>query len=182
MIPYSPATAYWGHVYDAMQKSLGHPSVLEIKERAFNNKRFEFSSVDPSLVFSKINYLDPSEKASGAVPTNKLKLASNAYYREITYRIKNPINTNTFPDILKLADVTPIFKKGENSIIENFHPISLLSSFPKIYGRVLSQQILPFMIPKFSNLICAFRECYSHQHALIRFVEQCRTSLDNRGI
>ena len=153
-------------VCDAVQKYASHPSVLKIKERGFNNKRFEFSSVDPTLVFSEINKLDPSKKASGAVSTDKLKLASNACYKEITYHINNAINTSTFPDILKLADVTP----------------SLLSSLSKINERMLSQQILPFMIPKFSNLLCAFRECHSTQHALIRLVEQCRKSLDNRGI
>ena len=99
-----------------MQKYASHPSVLKNKERAFNNKRFEFSSVDPTLIFSEINKLDPSKKESGAVTTDKLKLASNACYEETTYHVNNAINTNTFPDILKLADVTPIFKKGDNSL------------------------------------------------------------------
>ena len=53
--------------------------------------------------------LDPSKRARGAAPTNKLKLASNACCKEIIYHTNNAVNTNTFPDILKLADVTPIF-------------------------------------------------------------------------
>ena len=116
-----------------------------------NNKLFKFSSVDPTLVFSEINKMDPYKKTSGAVPTDKLKLASNACYRDITFHIDNAIRTNTFPDFLKLADVTPIFKKGDNSNKKNFRPISVLSSLSKIYERVLSQQLLPFMVPKFSS-------------------------------
>ena len=38
------------------------------------------------------------------------------------------------------------------------------------------------MIPKFSNVLCAFRECHSAQRDLIRLVEQSRKSLNNRGI
>ena len=102
-------------VCDAIQKYASHHSILKIKGRAIKNERFEFSSVEPTLVFSEINKMDPSKKTSGGVPTDKLKLASNACYREITYHIDNAISTNTFPDILKLADVPPIFKKGENS-------------------------------------------------------------------
>ena len=83
---------------------------------------------------------------------------------------------------LKLADVTPIFKKDDNSIKENFRPISVLSSISKIYQRVLLHQILPFMVPKFSNLFCAFHENYTPQYALMRLVEQCRKSIDNRRI
>ena len=56
------------------------------------------------------------------------------------------------------------------------------STLSKIYERVLSQQILPLMVPNFSNLLCAFREWHNTQYALIRLAEQCRKSLDNRGI
>ena len=87
-----------------------------------------------------------------------------------------------FARLFIITEVTSIFKKGGYSFKENFRPISVLSSLSKIYERVLSQQVLPFMIPKFSNLLCAFRECHSTQHALIRLVEQCRKCPDNRGI
>ena len=133
---------------------------------AQNNERFEFSSVDPTLVFSEISKMDSSKKTSGAIPTDKLKLASSACYKEITDHINNAISANMFPDILKLADVSPIFKMGETFIRGNFRPISVLSSLTKLYERVLSQQIVPFLLP----------------HALLRLVEQCRKSLDKKGI
>ena len=37
------------------------------------------------------------------------------------------------------------------------------------------------MVPNFSNLLCAFRENHSSQHALLRLVEQCRKTLDKKG-
>ena len=169
-------------VLDAIQKYASHPSILKIKAMTKNNGRFEFSSVDPTLIFSEISKMDSSKKTSGAIPTDKLKLASSACYREITYHINNAISTNMFPNILKLADVSPIFKKGETFIRGNFRPISVLSSLSKLYERVLSQQIVPFMVPNFSNLLCAFRENHSSQHALLRLVKQCRKSLDKKGI
>ena len=87
-----------------------------------------------------------------------------------------------FSDILKLADVSPISKMGETFIRGNVRPISVLSSLSKLYERVLSQQIVPFMVPKFSNLLCAFRENHSSQHALLRLLEEWRKSLDKKGI
>ena len=38
------------------------------------------------------------------------------------------------------------------------------------------------MFHKFSNLLCAFRESHSSQHALMRLVEQCQNFLGNEGI
>ena len=114
-----------------------------------NNGRFEFSSVDPTLVFSEISKMDSSKKKSGSIPTDKLKRASSACYKEITYHINNAISAKMFPDILKLADVSPIFKMGETFIRGNFRSISVLSSLSKLYETVSSQQIVPFMIPTY---------------------------------
>ncbi len=96
--------------------------------------------------------------------------------------MNNAISNNTFPEILKLADVSPIFKMGESSSKGNYRPISVLSSLFKLYERVQSQQIVPFMTPKFFNLLCAFRENHSSQRALLRLVEQCPKILDKKGI
>ena len=75
--------------------------------------------------------------------------------------VNNAISAKMFPDILKLADVSPIFKMSETCIRGASRPISVLSSLSRLYERVLSQQIVPFMVPNFSNLLCAFRENHS---------------------
>ncbi len=89
---------------------------------------------------------------------------------------------NAFPDILKLADVSPIFKNGETTSYANYRPISVLSSVSKIYERLLSKQILPHISQYLSDLLCGFREKYTTQDALIRLIERCRKCLDKGGI
>ena len=37
------------------------------------------------------------------------------------------------------------------------------------------------MVSNFLNLLCAFRENHSSQHALLRLVEQCQKILDKKG-
>ena len=76
-------------------------------------EQFSFSHVDLSMVFSEIQKMNATKKTSGAVPTDKLKLVSNICYKEIAYHINNAIDMNAFPDILKLADVSPISKKAK---------------------------------------------------------------------
>jgi Notch-like protein len=44
-----------------------------------------------------------------------------------------------FPDRLKYAVVKPIFKKGDRSNITNYRPISMLSSFSKVFEKKYAQ-------------------------------------------
>ena len=41
--------------------------------------------------------------------------------------------TGIFPDKLKIAEVVPLFKKGDASVIDNYRPIFLLPSISKLF-------------------------------------------------
>ena len=90
--------------------------------------------------------------------------------------------SNTFPNNLKKSDVTPAFKADDSTYKKNFRPISVLSTLSKIFERLLYSQMLPFIKPKLSNLLCGFREGYSTHHALLRLVERCKKLLDDKGV
>ncbi len=55
------------------------------------------------------------------------------------------LETGIFPDQLKVAKIIPIFKTGEADIFTNYRPISILSSFSKIYERVLYNRLIEFI-------------------------------------
>ena len=44
------------------------------------------------------------------------------------------------------------------------------------------KQIQPFANKFLSNLLCAFRNGYNSQHALLSLVEACRKTLDENGV
>ena len=165
----------------AVEKYKTHPSIVMIKEKT-RDQTFEFSHIDPSLVLHEINKLNSAKKTSGPVPLDKLKLVAESCYKEISYHINNAIDENIFPDNLKKADVSPIFKIGDSQIKKNFRPISVLSTLSKVFERLMLSQMLSFIRPSLSDLLCGFREGYSTQHALIRLVENCRAGLDNKNI
>ena len=47
------------------------------------------------------------------------------------------LKVEKFLDIWKLANVVPIPKKEEKNLLKNYHPISLLPIFSKIFERVI---------------------------------------------
>ena len=51
--------------------------------------------------------------------------------------LTNILTTSIYPDMWKLANVTPIFKKGDKQLIKNYRPISLLLICGKILEKII---------------------------------------------
>jgi len=87
-----------------------------------------------------------------------------------------------FPDLLKLVDVTAVFKKGNKNDKANYRPISVMKAFAIVFERLLFKQLNEFIENKFSPLLCGFRKGHNTQHALINLLESWREQLDNKKI
>ena len=63
----------------------------------------------------------------------------------LTHIINLSLSTGSFPDGLKNAKIKPIFKKGVESEIGNYRPVSLLSPFSKIFEKVMHKRLVSFL-------------------------------------
>ena len=50
-----------------------------------------------------------------------------------------------FPEKMKIAKVSPIFKKGDKSILSNYRPISVLPCFSKILERIMFNRLYIYL-------------------------------------
>jgi hypothetical protein len=86
----------------------------------------EFSLLE---VVDAINKLK-SKKSSGpdGIPPYIIKGCGEILAQPICHIFNVAIRTCTFPDALKIARVTPIFKSGSKESVENYRPISLINN------------------------------------------------------
>ena len=91
------------------------------------------------------------------------------------------IKKSDFPQNLKLADITPVYKKNDPLDRTNYRPISTLPVVSKIFERIMQKQINDFIINFLSPYLCGCRKGFNTQHALLTLVENWRKSLDNKG-
>ena len=85
-----------------------------------------------------------------------------------------------FPGTLKRADVTPIFKKEKDNEKENYRPMSMLSTFSKVFDKVLFEQINNHMQSKFLKHSTGFCKNHSTQNALLVMIEKWKTILNKK--
>ena len=92
------------------------------------------------------------------IPAKILKKSVDIYITVITFIINDCIENGIFPDDLKLADVSSIFRTEDSFKKENYRPVSILPHMSKFFERILYKQIDTFMTTKFSPYLCGFRK------------------------
>ena len=108
----------------------------------------------------------------GDIPTDMLKQTIDIHNPIMTQIINMSIDNDCYPDDLKLAAVSPVFKKKNDLEKENYRPVSVLSHVSKVFERIMYQQVEDFMKDKLSDLLTGFRKNHSTQHCLMCMLEK----------
>ena len=136
---------------------------------------FSFREIRETETLEIIKSL-PKNKATvfKDIPMRIIKDAAHVYSHRLTIIFNNCIKNSKFPDILKYADITPVFKKGDTTDKSNYRPISTLSNFSKIFEKLIYSQVNSYMEAKLSKYLAGFRRNHNAQHALLRMIESWR--------
>ena len=96
----------------------------------------------------------------------------------ICQSFNNMIDVCIFPTSLKLANITPVYKKGSKNLKENYRPVCIMSNISKIYERCLFKPISNYFENIFSIFQCGFRQGLSAQYRLVSMIEKWKKSVD----
>ena len=102
-----------------MRKYEMHHSILKIKSVFKSIRLFNFNFVSNHGISKIITSLDSTKKSSGVIPTKIVKLTNKVICKDLANCINQSFKTNEFPNELKAADITPIFKKQDPLNKEN---------------------------------------------------------------
>ena len=124
-----------------------------------------------------------SHKAMGVdkISARMLKIAAPIIVPSVTKLINYSINSAVFPRTWKTAKVTPLFKRGDPSDVNNYCPISVLPVLSKIVERHVHNNLYAYLSENkllFSNQ-SSFHKCHSTETALLKLADQLLFNLDN---
>ena len=113
-----------------------------------------------------------------------LKICAPYISETLAYIFNNSISQGVYPDLLKTARVTPIFKSGEKSDPSNYRPISVLSLINKVFEKIIHTRLYKYLT-KFKILYeyqFGFREGHSTTQALIEITDRLKLAIDKQEL
>jgi len=168
-------------VKNCVERHMSHPSMTSIYSYANGVNEFKFSPMsvkDVEQVILKLNVC----KATGpdSIPGKALKTVSAEISPILSKLFNECIKCKIYPDELKKADVSPVFKKLDLLCKNNYRPINVISIISKIVETHLGQQLGCHFDPVFNDFLTAYRKHHSCENALLSLTEKWRKALDDK--
>ena len=109
----------------------------------FSNDLFSDFSIDDRIICNALRELNPN-KSKGPDNIGGLLLKNCA--QSISYPLSILFNisfrTGSLPIEWKMANIVPVYKKGDKNFIENYRPISLTCIVSKIFEKCIRDELL----------------------------------------
>ena len=121
-----------------------------------------------------------TNKSSIGIPNKLIKIAAEPLSVPFTQIYNQSIETGVVPNILKISQVTPVYRNGDATDPANYRPISTLSSFSKVLEKLIYNQLYNFL-EKYSILYkyqFGFRKGYSTEQAILEITDSLKKAME----
>ncbi len=149
-----------------------HPSETE----------FKLNPITEIEVYKYLSNVKPT-KSTGydQIPPKLIKDAAGTINRSLTVIFNKSIISGIFPDDLKIAVLSPIFKGGDRSSCGNYRPISVLSVIAKILEKIVFNQLCNYLDDNkiITNQQSGFRKKHSTETSLLAATDRWYCNMDN---
>ena len=101
-------------------------------------------------------------KSSTGIPIKFLKEHSDILSGKLKDILNNSLDQGIFPDRLKLADISPIFKAGDSSVKKYYRPVSVLNTISKLFEKLIHKQFVGYIENHLVNTFVAMERAILH--------------------
>ena len=117
----------------------------DILNKIYNNNSIFLKPITSAELQNYINSLKPTQSCGVDNISNKVLKEIGQFILLPLLRIFNlSLSCGSFPDLMKIAKITPIFKSGDKLDMCNYRPISLLTSCRILLGKAINSKLIKF--------------------------------------
>ena len=111
---------------------------------------------------------------------NVIKTCFGSLHKPLLHIFNQSLQSGIFPDKLKIARVTLLFKKGSDSELGNYRPISVLPCFSKILEKIMYNRLYKHLKEKdiLYKKQFGFQQKHSTEHAILQLIDQVNNSFE----
>ena len=118
-----------------------------------------------------------------SIPTNILKMINELIAEPLAILFNYSFSMGIVPDQFKIARVIPVFKSGSRNSLTNYRPISLLSVFNKILGKLMYHRLMSYL--DYNDILYnkqfGFRSNHSTIYAVSSIVDKIQKSIEKKN-
>lgn len=172
-----------GSTLAAQIPSSNHTPILNAEKS--QSVLFSFNPVLPDEISKIIDNLNPNTSSGlDGITCKVIKSIKLCILDELTKCINECLLRGFFPDSLKIAKVSPIFKSGNRTDAGNYRPISVLPVISKVFEKVIYTQLERYLhsIDFLFNKQYGFRPKSNTLSACIDLTTKIKTEIDHKKI
>jgi hypothetical protein len=137
---------------------------------------------DNNEVFKIIKQMKVSSAGYDNITALSLQKSIDLFLPHLVYLINTSLSNGVFPDVLKKANILPLFKAGNISIFSNYRPISILTSLSKVFEKIFYKRLYNFLTAQ--NILYLYQFGFRNKHstslATLTYIDKIISSLENR--
>jgi hypothetical protein len=121
-----------------------------------------------------------SSAGHDALRPQLLKENGGSLVKPIAHIVNLSLSQGVVPNALKIAQITPVYKAGDCSCVNNYRPISVLTALSKILEKIVGKRVTSFLDKHsvISNNQFGFRRGHSCELPLVLATDYIRKALD----
>ena len=173
---------FFASIADSLINNLPHSGLDPCSNIERNTHSFFLRPVLPAECFKVILGLKKGGADRNTMPLHIFKKISSSILEPLCKIINAAYSRGYFPNCLKLARITPVFKRGDKLNPSNYRPISCLPYICKIFEKLLATRLLSYFdkFSLFSPCQFGFLKNLSTLDAMINLTESIYDSLNCR--
>lgn len=148
------------------------------------DKSMYFKPVDEKELLNHIDKLKDCSAGIDRIKATVVKAVKCEIIAPLLSIVNQSLREGAMPDMLKIAVVTPIYKKGCKNVLSNYRPVSVLPVFSKLFERVVNDRIINYF-EKYNLMYehqYGFRKRHSTDLAITTVVDYILTALNNNKV
>jgi hypothetical protein len=148
------------------------------------NEKFNFKYVQFEDFLKAVSSLTSNAKGVDSITAAMIKHCIFEISPAVLHIFNYSLQHGVYPDLWKVASVTPIPKKSGACNVNEFRPISILCTLSKVLEKIVHAQLVDFLVYNdlFDPMQSGFRFGHSTNSALLKVIGDIRESMGSRKL